>query len=316
MKQSRSFIQYLGVTLRGIAMGAADVIPGVSGGTIAFITGIYEELINSIGNVNLTALKKLKNEGLSSFWNYINGNFIVALLVGIVISILSLARVVTYLLEEHPVLLWAFFFGLVIASSQLVLKTVEKWNAGTIIGLLIGFVIAAYISTTHTIAGGGDLWYIFLCGAIAICAMILPGISGAFILVLMGTYSTVIAGLKNMDITLILVFIAGCVTGLLSFSRLLKYLFATHKSLVLSILSGFLIGSLFKIWPWQNRIGDAPIVVHSDGKEDWMTSIVWPSNFEGNPQLLYVILLAITGYMIIFVMSKLGPKTTVQQDGK
>lgn len=309
MRQSRSFTQWLGITLRGIAMGAADVIPGVSGGTIAFITGIYEELINSISNINIAAFKKLKNEGLAAFWEHVNGNFFVALLSGIAISILSLARVVTYLLDHHPVLLWAFFFGLVIASSQLVLKSITQWNIGAIVSLLIGFAIATYVSTTHFIASGGDLWYIFICGAVAICAMILPGISGAFILVLMGTYSTVIQGLKTMDLTLILVFMAGCVTGILSFSRLLKYLFDKHKDYVLATLSGFLIGSLFKIWPWQNKIGDAPIIVHSDGKEDWMTTIVWPSDFQGDMQLVYAILLAITGYLLIFIMSRFEPKT-------
>src|SRR5690554_6579870 len=170
-KQPRSLTQLAGIGLRGLAMGAADVIPGVSGGTIAFITGIYEELIGSISNINLAALKKLKNEGIASFWKHVNGNFFVALLLGIAVSILSLARLVTHLLVEYPVLLWAFFFGLIVASAQLILKTVTKWDAKTVIGLIIGTAIAGYISTIHVVAAsGGDYWYILLSGAIAICA--------------------------------------------------------------------------------------------------------------------------------------------------
>ncbi|WP_233244134.1 DUF368 domain-containing protein [Brumimicrobium oceani] len=308
-KQPRSISQLSGITLRGMAMGAADVIPGVSGGTIAFITGIYEELIGSISNINIAAFKKLKNEGVSAFWKHVNGNFFVALLLGIAISVLSLARVVTYLLVEYPVLLWAFFFGLIVASAQLILKTVTKWDIKTVLGLTVGTAIAAYISTVHVTASGGESWYIVLSGAIAICAMILPGISGSFILVLLGSYALVIEGLKNLDFTIIGLFCLGCLIGILSFSRLLKYLFENFKNLVLAILSGFLIGSLLKIWPWKNAIGDAPIVVHSDGKEDWMMANVLPGNFVGEPQVLYVVLLALFGYLLVYIMDKFGNKS-------
>ncbi|WP_234369080.1 DUF368 domain-containing protein [Brumimicrobium mesophilum] len=308
-KKSRSLPQLSGITLRGMAMGAADVIPGVSGGTIAFITGIYEELIGSISNINLAAFRKLKNEGLSPFWKHVNGNFFVALLLGIAISVLSLARVVTYLLDEFPVLLWAFFFGLIVASAQLIMKTITKWDIKTVIGLILGTVIAAYISTVHVTASGGESWYIVLSGAIAICAMILPGISGSFILVLLGSYALVIEGLKNLDFTIIGLFCLGCLIGILSFSRLLKYLFENFKNLVLAILSGFLIGSLLKIWPWKNQIGDAPIVVHSDGKEDWMMANVMPDNFIGEPQILYVVLLALFGYLLVYLLDKFGNKS-------
>jgi putative membrane protein len=308
-KEPRTLPQLAGITLRGLAMGAADVIPGVSGGTIAFITGIYEELIGSISNINLAAIKKLKNEGITSFWKHVNGNFFVALLLGIAISVLSLARVVTFLLIEYPVLLWAFFFGLIVASAQLILKTVTKWDFKTVIGLIIGTAVAAYISTVHVTASGGESWYIVLSGAIAICAMILPGISGSFILVLLGSYALVIEGLKNLDLTIIGLFCLGCLVGILSFSRLLKYLFENFKNLVLAILSGFLIGSLLKIWPWKNEIGDAPIVIHSDGKEDWMIAIVMPGNFDGESQILYVVLLALFGYLLVYFMDKFGNKS-------
>lgn len=315
MEKTKSGRQLIGITLRGLAMGAADVIPGVSGGTIAFITGIYEELITSISNVNLAALRKLRNEGLSSFWKHINGNFFVALFLGIGISIFSLAQIVTYLLEKFPVLLWAFFFGLIIASILIMVKTVEKWSVLPVIGLIVGTLIAAYVSTLHTTASGNDLWYIFLSGSIAICAMILPGISGAFILVLLGTYGIVLQSLKEMDLLFIAVFAAGCLVGLLSFSQLLKYLFAHYKNLVLAILSGFLIGSLLKIWPWKNKIGEAAVVVHSDGREEWMETNVLPANYHGESQILYVVLLALFGFLLVYLLDRLGTKFRATKNG-
>lgn len=306
MYKKRSLKDFFGVTLRGMAMGAADVVPGVSGGTIAFITGIYEELIFSISQINFQALKKLKNEGWSAFWTHINGNFFVALVAGIAISILSLARIMTYLLETHPVTLWAFFFGLIVASVLIIGKTIQKWDTLAIIGIAMGTAIAAYVSLLHTTAHGDQLWYIFLSGSIAICAMILPGISGAFILVLLGSYHVVLGGLKSLDFTLITVFCFGCLVGILAFSHLLNYLYNHHKNMVLSILTGFMIGSLLKIWPWKNSIGDAPVVIHSDGREEWIQANVLPANFHGDPQILTVIALAVIGFALVFVIDLIG----------
>lgn len=309
MQEKKSLFQYLGLTLKGIAMGAADVVPGVSGGTIAFITGIYEELINSISNINLEALKTLRKEGIKSFWKHVNGNFFVALLSGIAISALSLARLITYLLDHHPVLIWAFFFGLIIGSIQLILKTVKEWNTIGVIGLIIGTGIAAYVSLIHSVASGDSLWYIGLSGAVGICAMILPGISGAFILVLMGTYRIVLQAIKDLDILLIGIFGLGCVIGILSFSRLLKFLFKNYENFVLLLLSGFLIGSLLKVWPWKNNFGEAPLYVHSDGKEEWMTSNVLPSDYLGDAQLIPAIGLLVVGYLLIVLMDKFASPT-------
>jgi len=306
--KNRTIFQHLGITLRGIAMGAADVIPGVSGGTIAFITGIYEELIDSLSNINLKALKTLKNDGIKAFWSQVNGNFFVALFLGIAISVFSLAKLVTFLLENHPVLLWSFFFGLVLASGLLIMKTIRKWNVVNVFGIIIGTAIAGFISSIEVTASGGDSWYILLSGAIAICAMILPGISGAFILVLLGSYDIVISGIKDVDLKIIGLFAVGCVIGLLSFSRLLKYLFDHFKSFVLALLSGFLFGSLWKIWPWKNKTGDGPLVVHSNGKEDWMMTNVMPENYIGHDQLGYAILFAILGLVVVLLMGFVGPK--------
>lgn len=302
----RSLLQYLAVTLRGIGMGAADVIPGVSGGTIAFITGIYEELIGSLGNINLGALKIWKKDGFKSFWKHINGNFFVALFLGIGISVASLAKLVTYLLEHYPVLLWSFFFGLVLSSAILVLRSIKQWNAVVVIGLLIGTAVAGYISSIETVASGGESWYVVMSGAIAICAMILPGISGAFILVLLGSYNMVIEGIKDIDVKIIGLFALGCIIGLLSFSRLLKYLFANFKNTVLAVLSGFLFGSLWKIWPWKNKVGTEPIVIHSDGKEDWMMTNVLPAQYDGSAELAFAIGLAVFGFLVVFLLERFG----------
>lgn len=289
-------------------MGAADVVPGVSGGTIAFITGIYEELILSINKINLQSLKVLKEKGIKEFWKEINGTFFVFLFAGIFISILSLAKAVLFLLENHPVLIWSFFFGLIIASTILVGKTVTKWNAGTVSSLLIGAIIAFFISSIQTVGHVDAKWFLFLSGAIAICAMILPGISGSFILVLLGSYHTVLSALKDKDLTVIALFGSGCVVGLLSFARLLKFLFSRFKEITVSLLTGFMLGSLYKVWPWKMNVGTEPLVIHSDGREDWMTTNVLPSNFEGESQLVMAIVLAIAGLALVLILEKFAPK--------
>ena len=255
--------------LKGLAMGAADVVPGVSGGTIAFITGIYEALLETLSRLNFGLLKTWRKEGFKAFWTALNGNFLVVLFAGIFVSILSLAKLIEYLLEYHPIQLWAFFFGLIIASVWLVGKTVEKWNITTIIGL-IGGGITAFLITLSTPAEGesASLIYIFLCGMIAICAMILPGISGSFILILLGAYKIILGSISDLmsalkagdwDLVMsngivIAVFIVGCVAGLISFSKLLNWLFKKAKNLIIAILTGFLIGSLNKIWPWKQTL--------------------------------------------------------------
>ena len=297
--------------LKGMAMGAADIVPGVSGGTIAFITGIYEELITSLNNINFRAIMILRKEGLKSFWNHINGNFFIFLLAGIAISLVSLVRIVTYLLENEPVLIWSFFFGLIMASIVLIGKRVNYWRLTTIVAILVGTLVALWISSIQSIANVDANWYIFLSGAIAICAMILPGISGSFILLLMGSYHMILNGLKNLDLLVIGLFGSGCVMGLISFSRLLKYLFNKFHDQTVALLTGFMIGSLYKVWPWKIRVGDAPINIHSDGKEDWMTANVMPGNIDGDPQLGLAIFCAILGLGLIVILHRFAPKEVV-----
>jgi len=283
-------------------MGAADVVPGVSGGTIAFITGIYEELIQSLKSINAKAVQKLFKEGIASAWKHINGNFLVVLFAGIIISFLSLARVINYLLETQPILVWSFFFGLILASALLIGKSITKWNIAVIIGLIAGAVIAYYITVVSPAETSEAHWFIFLSGAIAICAMILPGISGSFILLLMGKYKFIIESISALKIDVILVFILGCLTGLLSFSRLLSWMFKHYKELTIAILTGFMIGSLNKVWPWKitlettiDRHGEIiPLIQKS----------VFPARFEGDPNLLWACVAALAGFVVIWILDR------------
>ena len=303
----RTPAQLMLLTLKGMGMGAADVVPGVSGGTIAFITGIYEELITGINNINLNALKIWKNQGFKSFWKHIHGTFFVFLFLGIFISIFSLAKIVTYLLDEHPILIWSFFFGLVLASAWLVGKTIKKWTPGVIIMLIIGTAVAFYISSIQTVGRSEGNLYIFFSGAIAICAMILPGISGSFILVLLGSYHIVLEAAKSFNVSLLAIFALGCLVGLLSFARLLKYLFQHFKELTIALLTGFLIGSLYKIWPWKTEVGTKPIVIHSDGREEYMTKNVLPALDNPDNLILYASLLMLAGMLLIIILERFAP---------
>jgi len=304
----RSNKQYALLTLKGMAMGAADVVPGVSGGTIAFISGIYEELISTIDSINLSALRTLFKEGLKPFWKQINGTFLVFLFTGILFSIALLSSIVIGLLGSHPILVWSFFLGLIIASIWLVGKTVTKWDFKTIFGLLVGTGVALWISSIQTVASVDANWYIILSGAIAICAMILPGISGSFILILLGSYHTVYGAIKEMNFVIIGLFGLGCIVGLLSFSKVLKYLFAEFKNVTIAILTGFMVGSIYKVWPWKMKIGSEPLVVHSDGREDYMMGNVFPSDYQGDSQLVISILCLFIGIALIIFLERVGPK--------
>ena len=284
-------------------MGAADVVPGVSGGTIAFISGIYEELISSINQIGPALIRTLPKKGLVAAWNEVNGRFLLSLFIGIALSVITLARFISWLLENEPVLLWSFFFGLVVASVIFVARAIEKWRLATLLMLLLGSAVAYYITQLPPVENTASLPYLFLSGALAICAMILPGISGAFILVLLGSYKTVLDAVHERNlITLATVFL-GALFGLLSFARLLKWMFQHYKDLTLALLTGFIIGSLNKIWPWK-------VVLESrvfDGKRiPLLEENVSPFTYPGDPQLLWAILLAIAGFSLIFMLEKLA----------
>ncbi|QXP67536.1 DUF368 domain-containing protein [Polaribacter sp. AHE13PA] len=302
---SRNIKDYLVIGLKGMGMGAADVVPGVSGGTIAFISGIYEELLGSISNVNLDLFKTLKKDGLKAAWTQLNGNFLASLFIGIFISIISLAKVIKYLLENEPILLWSFFFGLVLASIIYIAKQITKWNVISVVVLVLGAFLAYYITTLNPLVSeNSSPLFIFLAGAIAICAMILPGISGSFILVLLGAYKPVLDALNNRDFKTILVFMAGAIIGLLTFSRVLKWLFKHYKNITLAALTGFIIGSLNKIWPWKQTLTWR---INSHGVEvPFNQQSVSPFSFNGDAELTMAIVLAVVGFVIILGMEKLA----------
>ncbi|NQW36162.1 MAG: DUF368 domain-containing protein [Flavobacteriales bacterium] len=297
----RTLKDYIIIGLKGIAMGAADVVPGVSGGTIAFISGIYQELIDTINAINFKALKILKNEGIKATWKAINGNFLASLLLGIGISVISLAQFIKWLLENKPVLLWSFFFGLVLASIFFVGKQVSKWNIKHIIVLIIGAIVAYYITVIPALGANTSPWFMFMAGALAICAMILPGISGSFILVLLGAYKPVLDAIHNKDFKTIFVLMFGAVVGILTFSRLLKWMFDHHKDTTLAVLTGFIIGSLNKIWPWKEVLQSEII----NGKlKIILEKSISPFQYQGDNQLLLAFVFAIIGFGVIIVLEK------------
>lgn len=294
------------ISLKGIAMGAADVVPGISGGTIAFITGIYEELINSIKSVNKDAIVKLAKEGIISFWKHINGSFLVALFIGIGISIISLAKGITYLLHHYPILLWSFFFGLIVASAIVVGRNIKKWRIAEILFLLIGGAIAFYITIATPAETPEAIWFIFISGMIAICAMILPGISGSFILLLLGKYSYILAAVSSFNLKTIGVFAMGCIVGLLSFSHVLSWMFKKHYSITIAILTGFMVGSLNKVWPWK-KVLEYRINSHGESVP-FIEQSISPFNYDEESQLIFAIILAILGFGIVFLIEKMGAK--------
>jgi putative membrane protein len=302
----RRFIDYFVISIKGIAMGAADAVPGVSGGTIAFISGIYEELISTISNINLSLFKTLFQKGFKTFWTQLNGNFLVALLSGIIISYVSFMRLAKYLLENEPILIWSFFFGLIIASIYFVGKQITKWNVMVVIGLAVGAILAFYISTLPSMAANEHSFFLFFAGAVAICAMILPGISGSFILVILGAYKTLSDALHDFDIKKIIIFATGAIIGLLSFSHLLKWLFKHFHNLTLAILTGFIFGSLNKVWPWKETL---TWHINSKGvKMPLVEKSISPFSFHGDNQLFIAIILMIIGFLTILVLEKIGSK--------
>jgi len=302
----RRLLDYAVISLKGIAMGAADAVPGVSGGTIAFISGIYEELIKTISGVNLSLFKTLKKEGFSAFWAQLNGNFIVALLSGIIISYVSFMRLAKYLIENHPILIWSFFFGLIVASIFFIGKQINKWNAGVVVSIILGALAAYYITTLPTMADNNSSLFLFFAGALAICAMILPGISGSFILVILGAYKTLSDALHDFDVKKIAIFTFGAIVGLLSFSHILKWLFKHYHNITLALLTGFIFGSLNKIWPWKEVV---TWQTTSDGiKTPLVEKSISPFTFDGNPQITYAIILMVVGFLTIFILEKIGSK--------
>ena len=290
--------------LKGMAMGASDVVPGVSGGTIAFITGIYERLIHAIKSINIANLKLFFKGRFKEFWQNIDGWFLVCVVMGIGVSFLSLAKLITMLLNTYPQYVWSFFFGLILASTVFVGRDV-RWNWKTILSFLVFAVLSFFITSPENapLTENSSYWYIFLCGAIAICAMILPGISGSFILVLLGQYAFMLNALSELQIMIIGVFALGAVVGIISFSHVLNWLFEHFKQITLASLAGFMFGSLNKIWPWKetlqnytDRHGDVKPLIQSNILPK-IDAVFW-----------YSVLMIIAGLVIIFAIELIAKK--------
>ena len=256
----RRLKDYIMIGVKGACMGAADVIPGVSGGTIAFITGIYDEFVGSIAKVDAEAVRLLLKGKIREFWNHINGWFLLSVVAGIGVSVISLAGLMQMLLNDHPIQTWAFFFGLIVASSLFILRGISGWKARDVLMVVLGTVLGVTVCTLSPTQTPDALWFIFLSGALAICAMILPGISGSFILLILGKYEYimgVITGLVSGEdftgnLLIMAVFMVGAVVGILGFSKFLHWLLARWHKETLIVLAGFIIGSLVKVWPWSN----------------------------------------------------------------
>jgi len=285
---------------KGMAMGAADVVPGVSGGTVAFISGIYDELLRSIASVPEAALQLLRGRVVKA-WQMANATFLLVLLAGILTSVFSLARLITWLLDTHPIPVWSFFFGLILVSSYLVAREIGRWNWTRALSFVLGVAFAWWITVASPVEWGHDPLSLFLAGAIAICAMILPGISGSFLLVLMGLYGVVLGAVKNFDVAVLAVFAAGCLVGLLSFARLLSWLLAHFRDLTLAFLTGLMLGSLNKVWPWKQTLTwrtdshglQVPVL------QENLLPLQFAQQSGQDAQLLLAILLAMAGVVLV-----------------
>jgi len=283
--------------LKGVFMGIAEIIPGVSGGTIAFITGIYEELINSIKSVDGNSIKLLLSLKFSLFWKQINGTFLLTLLMGMLTSILALSRLIVFLIDQHPFKIWGFFFGLIIASAIVIFYQVKTLNSKVVVSTLIGLMVSSYVALEAPSSTPNSNLFIFISGAIAISAMILPGISGSFILVFLSKYEFILSSLNNFDVAVISIFIGGCVVGLVTFSRVFSYLFKKYNDVVISVLIGFLLGSLFKIWPFYK------VLEYNASNEPVYTNPVLPSQGQES-ELIYFIVFSIIGFTSMWLLEK------------
>ncbi|MEM7106984.1 MAG: DUF368 domain-containing protein [Bacteroidota bacterium] len=306
----KKITQPLLLFLKGIGMGAADVVPGVSGGTVALVTGIYERLLAAINSIDNQAIKLLSKYEIKRLWKHIDGPFLLVLVGGIATSVITLAKVVTYLLEVYPIQLWSFFFGLIVISAILVLRNIKSWAADKVILLLIGVAIAYLITEATPATTPEGLWFIFLSGAIAICAMILPGISGSFILLIMGKYEFIVNAVNDRDIPIILTFMVGCIVGLLSFARVISWLFKRYHDLAIALLSGFMIGSLNKVWPWKLPV---QFRLNSEGEQViYITKNVLPAEYarelSQNPNLFQGLLFMALGIFIIVAIEKIAAR--------
>ena len=255
--KSRNTIRHLRVFFCGILMGIADAIPGISGGTVALLLGIYEELIGSISNFNINLFQNLKKKGIKYCWNKINGNFLLSLISGVLLSLVSFVKIFSILIEKYPLFIWSFFLGLILATLFVINRNIKKWDIVNFILIFIFAFLTILLSIINpSISENINLFYILICGIIASSAMILPGISGSLILVILGVYTLIINALNNLEYNIILVFLIGCLIGIINFSKIIKWLFHNFRDYTFSIMLGLVIGSIYTVWPWRKSFTD------------------------------------------------------------
>ena len=285
--KSRNTIGHLRVFFCGILMGIADAIPGISGGTIALLLGIYEELIGSISNFNINLFKNLKNKGIKYCWNKINGNFLLSLISGVLLSLVSFVKIFSILIEKYPLFIWSFFLGLILATLFVINRNIKKWDIANFILIFIFAFLTILLSIINpSISENINLFYILICGIIASSAMILPGISGSLILVILGVYTLIINALNNLEYNIILVFLIGCLIGIINFSKIIKWLFNNYRDYTFSIMLGLVIGSIYTVWPWRKSFTD-------DVTNDY---------------IFFSIIITIIGFAVIYSLEKISKK--------
>jgi len=258
------------VAVKGFFMGAANVVPGVSGGTIALLTGIYSRIINAIDALMRISNWKLLLKGdLKAFWKAVEGRFLLALGIGVVASVFTLAKLMEYVLANHPVQTWAFFFGLILASVYYMLRDIKNLKWLDAVQVFAGLVVGLVVCTLTPTKTPDTMWFIFICGAIAVCTMILPGISGSFILVILGKYDYIMRAVSALDLPTLFVFALGCVVGILAFAKFLHWLLARYERSTMLVLIGFVLGSLVKVWPWHD------LSAIPDGQLHIASALIW-----------------------------------------
>ncbi len=311
-------------SFKGACMGAADVIPGVSGGTIAFIMGIYDEFVGSIASINKEAVQLLLNRKFKEFWKHINGTFLFSLLIGIGFSIVAIAGIMQNLLSNHPIQTWAFFFGLIVASSLFIIRGISGWKVREAVLLIGGVALGAVVCTLSPTETTNALWFIFITGAIAICAMILPGISGSFILLILGKYEYIMARITELtsgvnvgsNLAILSVFGIGAVVGILGFSKLLRWLLGRWNKETLIVLAGFIIGSLVKVWPWTNTeaIIKAQNPEVAQNYADKLPSGVIDQYINTiDLQVTSAVIFAVIGFLLVTVIEFAGQKASAEE---
>lgn len=306
MSKQRGLGAYAVIGVKGMAMGAADVVPGVSGGTIALITGIYEELLSSLKNLTPDKLLVLIKQGPIAFWSSINGNFLFSLFAGILLSVVTLAAAVTYCLENYPLQVWGFFSGLILSSCFVLMRQQAAWRWQQLLALLIGALVVLGVGILKPMELPFGVWILFFGGFIAICAMILPGISGSFLLLMMGLYPQVLRAVHEFDWLALGIFILGCISGLLVFSRFLSWLLGRYHDTTLAMMIGFLIGSLYTTWPWKEVL-ERGVDRHGESIVLSQKSVL-PNAFAGEPMVASVILFAVAASFLILLVEFLSRK--------